>query len=220
MYLQPDSKLLFIGDSITDCERKLPVGQGAFDQALGNGYVSLVDAALTAMYPDFAIRVINMGISGNTVRDLKARWQTDVLELQPDWLSIMIGINDVWHHFNHPWQVELLISVDEYAHTLDDLILQVRSRLQGLILMMPYVLEPNRGEPMRARMDRYGAVVAELAVQHDALLIDTQAVFDRVLQHLHPMQLAHDRIHLNLTGHMILAQALLRGIGLEWARSF
>lgn len=218
MHLQPNSRMLFIGDSITDCERKRPIGEGAFDQALGNGYVSLVDAALTATYPDHAIHVINMGVSGDTVRELQARWQTDVLDLHPDWLAIMIGINDVWRHFSRPWQTEHHVSLEEYAQTLDDLIQRVRPRLQGLILMTPYFLEPNQREPMRALMDQYGVVVRELATQHHALLVDTQAAFDHVLQWLHPMHLAGDRIHLNLTGHMVLARALLQSIGYTWER--
>ena len=215
MHLQPNSRMLLIGDSITDCERKRPIGEGAFDQALGNGYVSLVDAALTATYPDYAIRIINMGVAGDTVRDLQVRWQTDVLDLHPDWLVIMIGINDVWQHFGRPWQTEH-ISLEEYTQTLDDLIQQARPRLQGLILMTPYFLEPRRRELMRALMDQYGAIVHELATQHHALLVDTQAAFDHVLQWLHPMHLAEDRIHLNMTGHMVLARALLQSIGYTW----
>ena len=77
MLIQPNSRLLFIGDSITDCGRKRPIGSGGFDQALGNGYVSLVDAALAAVYPDFAISTINMGINGDTVPkvlQLRTRW--------------------------------------------------------------------------------------------------------------------------------------------------
>ena len=62
----------------------------------------MVDALLGAVYPERMIRVINMGVSGNTTRDLKARWQTDVLDLKPDWLSIMIGANDVWRQYDSP----------------------------------------------------------------------------------------------------------------------
>jgi lysophospholipase L1-like esterase len=103
MKIEPGSKLVMIGDSITDAERARPVGEGLFS-AQGRGYVSMVDALLGAVYPRHAIRVVNMGVSGNTVRDLKARWQTDVLDLKPDWLSILIGDNDVWRQFDTPWQ--------------------------------------------------------------------------------------------------------------------
>ncbi len=218
MKLQPHSRLLFIGDSITDCGRKRPVGEGVFDQALGDGFVSLVDAALTAVYPDYAIHTLNMGISGNTIRDLESRWQTDVLDLQPDWLVIKIGINDVWQHLSQTWWPEENISLDGYAQILDKLARQTRPQLRGLIVMTPYFLDINRQEPMRAMMDQFGAAAKEVAARHQALLVDTQAAFDAVLQSMDPMQLAMDRVHPNLAGHMILARAFLREIQFKWER--
>jgi hypothetical protein len=102
--LQKGEKLVMIGDSITDVGRAKPIGEGRADDALGRGYVMMVDALLGAVYPERMIRVINMGVSGNTTRDLKARWQSDVLDLKPDWLSIMIGANDVWRQYDSPKQ--------------------------------------------------------------------------------------------------------------------
>ena len=215
MHIQPKSKLVMIGDSITDCGRARPIGEGLFD-ALGTGYVSLVDGLLTARYPAHGIRVVNMGLSGNTVRDLQGRWQSDVLDLQPDWLSLFIGINDVWRHFDTPLQPEGQVSLAEYARTLETLVRTTRPTLKGLILMTPYFIEPNRADGMRAMMDDYGAVVRQLADTYDALLVDTQAAFDAVLQHLHPMALAWDRVHPTRTGHMILTRAFLQAIGYEW----
>ena len=218
MLIQPNSRFLFIGDSITDCGCRRPVGQGDFDQALGNGYVSLVDAALSAVYPDYAISTINMGINGDTVQDLKYRWKNDVLDLNPDWLSILIGINDVWQNFNQLWPTEGQDSMDIFMQTLDELVSQVRPTVQGLILITPYFLEPNPLEPMRAMMDQYGSAVAEVASRHEALLVDTQAYFDPVMAQVDPLQMAMDRIHINLSGHMILARALLQKIDFSWDR--
>ena len=219
MLLNPNSRLLFIGDSITDCGRKRPIGEGAFDRALGNGYVSIVDAALTAAYPDYAIGVVNMGISGNTIRDLKARWQTDVLAFQPDWLVILIGINDVWQQFSRPRQTQQHISAQQYAQIMNELIQQIKPTIQGIILMTPYFLEPNRRDPMREMMDHYGALVGEAASRHGAILVDTQAAFNSLFAHMHPMSLSVDRIHLNLSGHMVLARELLNSIEYQWNRS-
>ena len=220
MQLEQNNQLLFIGDSITDCGRKRPIGEGGFDQALGNGYVSLVNAAITAIYPDFAIKVINMGISGNTVLDLDSRWKRDVLALNPDWLSILIGINDVWWLFNQGWRPGNQPNINDYTQTLDDLIHQVRPNLHGLILMTPYYLEPDLNDPLRMMMDRYGEVVKELASKHNAILVDSQAYFDRVLNWMDPFDLAPDRVHINLTGHMILARAFLSSIEFSWERNW
>jgi len=219
MLIQSNSRLLFIGNSITDCGRKRPIGSGGFDQALGNGYVSLVDAALAAVYPDFAISTINMGINGDTVHDLKYRWTKDVLELKPDWLSILIGINDVWQHINQLRQSEGQDPVNRFAETLDELVEQVRPAVHGLILMTPYYLETYPLEPMRAMMDQFGAAVGEVAARHQALLVDSQAAFNPVIDNVDPLQLAMDRVHINLAGHMILARAFLREVGFSWDRS-
>jgi lysophospholipase L1-like esterase len=213
--IHPNSKLVMIGDSITDTGRARPIGEGLME-ALGRGYVSLVDSMLNAAQPQQRIRVVNMGVSGNTVRDLKARWQTDVLDLRPDWLSIKIGINDVWRQFDTPLQSEWQVRIDEYAETLTALVSTTRPQLKGLVLMTPYVIEPNRSEPMRAQMDRYGTVVRQVAAAHDAVFVDTQAAFDTVLEHLHPMTLAWDRVHPTLTGHMVLARAFLNAVGFQW----
>jgi lysophospholipase L1-like esterase len=215
MKIQPNSKLVMIGDSVTDCERACPVGEGLFE-ALGKGYVSLVDGLLTACYPAHQIRVVNMGISGNTARDLKARWQTDVLDLRPDWLSICIGINDVWRYFDSPYQPEWHVPLVEYERILDELLETTKPTLKGLVLMTPYFIESNRADAMRVMMDDYGRVVKKLAVKHQAILVDTQSAFDEVLAHLHPMTLAWDRVHPTHSGHTILARTFLRAVDFAW----
>jgi lysophospholipase L1-like esterase len=125
MKITKGSKLVMIGDSITDFGRAQPVGEGLFE-AIGRGYVAQVDALLSAAYPERAVRVVNMGNSGNTVRDLKARWTRDVLDQQPDWLSVLIGINDVWRQFDLPRQKEIHVLPDEYERTLDELLAAAR----------------------------------------------------------------------------------------------
>jgi len=213
--LKPNAKLVMIGDSITDAGRTKPIAEGLFDP-LGRGYVTMVDAALGAFRPADGIRVINVGTSGNTVRDLKTRWQTDVLDLKPSWLSVMIGTNDVWRQFDLPRQKETHVLPAEYERTLDALIRKVKSSLDGLVLMTPFYVEPNRNDAMRARMDQYGLLVKKVASRHRAIFIDTQAAFDRALRHQHSSALAWDRVHPNQTGHMMLARAFLEGIGFEW----
>ena len=131
MKIHPKSKFLFIGDSITDC------GRWGSKSSLGDGYVNLVNSSLESKYPHLGIRVINKGISGDTVRDLKRRWQCDVLDLNPDWLTIMIGINDVWQQMDNWMPTGMCVSIEEYERTLDELIAALSPSLKGLILMTP-----------------------------------------------------------------------------------
>jgi len=215
MLIEPKSKLLMIGDSITDCGRAFPIGE-TINDGLGIGYVSLINALLMVSYPTHQIRTVNMGISGNTVLDLERRWESDVLGLNPDWLSVLIGINDVWRHFDPLSQTEELISREKYAHILEKLVSRTRPQLKGLILMTPYFIEPNKLEPMRAMMDDFGAIVRQLALTYHAIFVDTQAAMVVAMKDIPPMSLALDGVHPNQIGHMILARAFLSSIGFEW----
>lgn len=206
-----------IGDSVTDHGRT-PAGEGQHE-GIGRGwggYVAQVDALLMTHYPAHAIRVTNRGTSGNTVRDLAARWQTDVIDLKPDWLSVMIGVNDVWRQFDSFRQTERHVLPDEYGATLERLVRDTRPMLNGLVLMTPYYMEANTADAMRKRMDEYGAIVKKTAQKYDAIAVDTQAAFNRVLAHMHSANIAWDRIHPNHIGSMVLATAFLDAIGFSW----
>ena len=218
MLLGPRSRILFVGDSITDCGRRRPVGEGVGPGALGGGYVSLVQSAFLAGYPDYDLRVINMGVSGDTVRDLRRRWNSDVVSLRPDWLTVFIGINDAWQRFSLNDASQAGSELDEYSATLGGLIAETMPRLAGLMLMTPYYLQPDPSDPLRQTMDHFGAAVHRLAAQHGAVAVDTQAAFDRVMAWVRPTDLADDRVHVAQAGHMVLARAVLDGLGFDGSR--
>ena len=216
MKIAANQKFVMIGDSITDAGRAKPIAEGLFDP-LGRGYVNFVDALLQAVYPERNFRVVNVGSTGHTVKDLATRWQTDVLDLKPNWLSVMIGTNDVWRQFDCPKIGEWHVLPAEYERVYDELLSKTRQLLAGLILATPFYIEPNRADAMRARMDEYGAIVARLADRYDAIFVDTQAAFDCALTHCHSSALAWDRVHPNQTGHMILAKAVLNALDFDWS---
>jgi lysophospholipase L1-like esterase len=214
MKLKKNSSLLMIGDSITDAGRDRNPESGS----LGDGYVAQVQMLLSVAYHDFRIRVINRGISGNTVRDLKERWQNDVLDIKPDWLSVMIGINDVWRQFDTPQAPESHVYIDEYESTLNALIDKATTPVKGLVIMTPFFIEPNRSQPMRAMMDKYGRVAKRAAKRRGAILVDTQAAFDRVLKTHSPSELSWDQIHPKPDGAFVIARAFLRAIEFNFDR--
>ena len=215
MKLSDGKTLVMIGDSITDCDRKRPYGEGRWP-ATGRGYVSLVEALIQVRYPDRRIRIVNMGVSGNTVRDLQARWESDVEALKPDWVSIMIGINDVWRQFDLPAIPSTHVYLEEYEAALEELVARTKPQTEGIVLMTPFYIEPNRDDPMRAMMDRYGAAVKRIAEKYGTLFADTQAAMDALTAHKYPAELAWDRVHPNMAGHMALARAFLDAVGFEW----
>ena len=213
MKIEDGESILFTGDSITDCGRARPIWEGT---GLGEGYVAFVDNLLAACYSQRRIRVLNTGIGGNRVIDLEARWQRDVLVLEPEWLSIMIGINDVWRQFDNALNPDQ-VGIERYETTYSKLLEQARPKLKGLVLMTPYVIESNLSDPMRERMDAYGVVVERLAHEFDAVFINVQAAFDLHLAHRPPQSLCGDRIHPNKTGHMIIAKSFLTAMKFDWS---
>lgn len=211
MTLQQGDKVVIIGDSITDCERARPVGEGLFG-ALGKGYVSVFDALLQTEHPELGIRVVNMGLSGNTVMDVEARWNTDVIQQHPDGVILCIGINDVWRQFDMPHVEESHVYADTYEAALDRLVKRTKPQVRWMALMTPYYIEPNQEDEMRRMMDEYGGIVRRTAEKHGTLFVDTQVVFDRLLLNMYPAALAWDRVHPNMIGHMAIAKSLINAL--------
>lgn len=211
MLIEKDSTFIMIGDSVTDCGRKQPEGEdvSAFGGAWGNGYVDLVRGYLGAFHPEAGVRVINKGISGQQAKDLVVRWEQDVLAYNPKWVSIMIGINDVWRIFDAPHIKEWHGNVKHYEEHLREMLERTLPVTKNIILMTPYFIEKNLSDPMRQEMDKYGKVCGELAKEYGIYFIDTQAAFDQLLEHTHPMTICWDRIHPNVIGHTLLAHKIL-----------
>lgn len=214
MRFEKHDKIIFIGDSITDCGRKQPIGEGK-DNALGTGYVALTHALLQSAYPELSLRIINMGIGGNTSRHLKERWDRDVIDLKPDWVSVMIGINDVWRQYDRPTITEEHVYIDEYRENLEHIVQRTMPLVKGMIMMTPFYIENDPNDEMLRSMNQYGQVVKEVAEKNNAIFVDTQQVFNPLLEHMYPAAIAWDRVHTNLTGHMAIARAFLQAIGFD-----
>ena len=219
MKIAPRSKFILIGDSVTDMGRTQPIGQGLFNPH-GNGYPNVVQGLLTSVYPDYFINVVNMGVSGNTVRDLKGRWQRDVIDLKPDWLSIMIGINDVWRQFDSPQIPEHAVDPETYRETLTELVRTTKPLVKGLVLITPVYWESNKTDAMAARTAEYQAICRDIADKEGVLFCDAQAYADRVLAHCNANYITWDRVHPNIPGANVLAHALLDTLEFDWNRKF
>ncbi|RLP85882.1 GDSL family lipase [Micromonospora sp. BL4] len=206
MILRTGQRVVFIGDSITDCGRRDTA------RPYGAGYVSLVRALVGARHPELDVEWINRGVGGDTVRDLAARWDDDAVAERPDVLSVMIGINDIWRGYGD--RPDEAVPIDEYERTLRDLLRRaVGATGCRLVLADPFLIETDRNDPQRADTDRYCAVVAALVAEFDAVHVPTQAAFDRVLAVSPAKRWADDRVHPHLPGHAVLADAFLTALG-------
>ncbi len=208
MLFNNGDRIVFAGDSVTDAGRAYPLGEG--DTGLGNGYVHIVKNMLDAWHPQLNIRVTNAGISGNTSRDLLARFDNDVLALNPDWAVICIGINDVWRQFSRPDAPEKQVSLDEYRNNLEKMLFSLRNVVNRTFLMTPYFIEPNAEDPIRKRMSEYITVCESIAEKYDCILVDLQKMFAEYCAVHHATFVAPDRVHPNSTGAMLIAKEFLK----------
>lgn len=209
MIIEDGQKILFAGDSVTDAGRARPIGEGGL-ASLGSGFVQLIDVHFNVDYPERRIHTVNMGISGNTSRDLLARWETDVNALKPDWVVLCIGFNDVWRQFDRPCVPEASVSPEEYRENLNKIADATSARM---IWMTPYYLEPNKEDAMRKRMDEYGAIMKEEAAKRGIPCIDLQEEFADILKYRYPAYITWDRVHPGPVGSLVIARAFFREIG-------
>ena len=204
--VQDGQKMVLIGDSITDCGRR---GDAA---PLGAGYVAFFVDMVTAKYPERGVDFVNRGIGGNTVLDLTGRWEEDCLAERPDWLSVMIGINDL--HRTRGGVHDL--PPDVYRERYDRLLEQVAAATDArLVLLDPFYMI-TRADADEAQktvlglLPRYIEVVHDLAAKYGARLVCTQEMFERQLRHRPWTTFCGEPVHPNRTGHMLIAWELLR----------
>jgi len=199
--------LLFQGDSITDCGRDRTLTASNQSTALGNGYAFLV--ASRVLSEDPTISVFNRGISGNRIPDLQQRWQQDCIALKPSLLSILIGVNDMWHGM----QGRYAGSTDDFERGYRELLLHTRTQLPDtrLVLCEPFVARCGAvTSDWFPEFDRRREMVRKLAGEHEATFVEFQRVVDEACQRAPATYWAADGVHPTLAGHYLLAQAWYR----------
>lgn len=211
MKLQQGQTVLFIGDSVTDCDRAKTSNIYAWaPRCHGESYVADVEAELLLSYTDLQIKILNRGISDNTIRDLKERWQTDVTDWNPDWVFVLIGINDVWKQFQYPNVAAQWVQPDEYESVYRELIEATKPKVKQMVLMTPYYLDTNQKAPMRIRMTEFADIVRRLAREYNLPLVDLQAAWDELLERMYYQQIAADMVHPNHVGHVYIAKQIMK----------
>lgn len=215
MIFEDLDRIVFAGDSVTDMGSVNPVGEGLVDN-VGRSYVRVIENMLAVYYPERRVRVTNSGISGNTSRDLLQRFDRDVVDLKPDWVSICIGINDVWRQFDCPAMPDAAVDTEEYEKNVEQMILKVKDSVKGIFILTPYYMEPNREDMMRKRMDEYSAICKKLADKYGCIFVDFQKMYEDYCKIRHSSYIAWDRIHPNQVGATLMAREFLKKCEFEY----
>jgi lysophospholipase L1-like esterase len=196
-----NARILFQGDSITDGNR------GRNDDPnhiLGHGYCFIIAAKFGAQFPERKLTFLNRGISGNTVQSLAARWQQDTLDLKPDVLSILVGINDQG------------VPLDQYEQVYDKLLADAKAAQPNIrfVLCEPFYLPAGGhkdGDPRDRDVKQRQGIVAKLAAKHQAALVKLQHVFDEACKRAPAQYWVWDSIHPTYSGHQLVAD--------EWVKT-
>ncbi len=217
MIFDNGDRIVFAGDSVTDMGSTQPVGEGLGDN-MGRGYPRVIENLVYASYPELSLRFTNSGISGNTSRDLKARFKRDVLDLNPQWVSICIGINDVWRQFDMPAMPDAAVTPEDYESNLRIMIEESLKIAKGVIIATPYYMEPNKEDFMRKRMQEYVDICEKLAKEYECIFVDFQEMYDKYFKYKHSSLIAWDRVHPNQIGATLMAKAWLEKVGFKYYR--
>ncbi|MHB8902017.1 MAG: SGNH/GDSL hydrolase family protein [Thermoguttaceae bacterium] len=205
--------IVFQGDSITDAGRDRNGGAANNAQGLGRGYPSLIGGALLAEYPEKQLTVYNRGISGNKVPDLAARWQADAIDLKPDVLSILIGVNDLWHKLSGKYNG----TVADYEKGYRELLEQTLEKLPGvrLVICEPFVLRCGAvNDTWFPEFEQRRAVANKLAEELKLDRVPFQSMFDEAVKLAGPEYWAGDGVHPTLAGHALMAKTWREVVGI------
>lgn len=211
--IQPGNTILFQGDSITDAGRdRKSADQPNRQRPMGKGYAWLAAASMLVDRPDDDLQIFNRGISGHKVFQLAERWQQDCLDLKPDVLSILIGVNDIWHMLNGKYDGTLETYETDY-HALVERTKQALPNVR-LVICEPFVLRCGAvDEKWFPAFDGYRAAAKRVSDKANAIFVPFQTMFDQAVAYAPPKHWAADGVHPSPAGAALMANAWLNAVG-------
>lgn len=213
--LKKGQTILFQGDSITDAGRDRRSEAHANHQgAWGRGYPMLLGCELLRDHPQLDLKIYNRGISGHKVPDLAARWDKDCLDLKPDLLSILIGVNDIWHKLNGRYDG----TVESYESGFNELLARTRKALPHvqIVVLEPFVLRCGAvNDKWFPEFDQRRAAAKRVAEKNKTLWIPCQAMFDEAIADgTPPNYWLGDGVHPTPAGHSLITKTWRKVVGI------
>jgi lysophospholipase L1-like esterase len=209
--IEPGGVILFQGDSITDSGRDKKVLQPNDGKALGKGYAAMAAGEILLAHRELNLKCFNRGISGNKIPDLAGRWEEDAIKLKPTVLSILIGVNDLWHTF--AFGNKYKATVADYETGYRELIERSLTEIPGVKIV---VCEPftTRTTDDFKRLADYRAVAKTLADEKKLMFVPFQSLFDEAIQAAPAEFWLWDGIHPSMAGYAIMVRMWREVVGI------
>ena len=194
-------KIVFFGDSISDANRNY-----RDDADLGTGYVKIAAGKLRLLYPDREFIILNRGVGGDRTEQLLARVQTDVVSEQPDAVILQVGINDAWHRF----LIGVPVTEEEFRTRYEALVKIIKKTGAKLILLQPYALNMGGMSRVRPYLNKFNAIIGEIARAEQVPLIPMDEIFTGLTQDISPEQFSVDGVHPTHRGCRYIADRVVK----------
>ena len=193
-------KWVFQGDSITDAGRDR---RNYHD--MGTGYPKYASARMAEAHPEIEFEFINQGISGNRSSQLFDRFYADALSFEPDVISILIGVNDVWHRYGPN---KIATTDEQYELNYRCILERIKKETSAKIIMIsPFVLDQEPVEGIRADVEKIKPIVKRLADEFADLYVPADVYFDEAIKtQPEPFHYSNDGVHPNVNGKMLLGE--------------
>lgn len=206
LLLPDNATVLFHGDSITDA------GRNQENEGLGTGYAMMESAWFSAVHPKRNVRFINRGVEGYRVRDLRDCWSKDCLELKPEVVSILIGINDIFR--KGLFGLRQSTAIESFENDYREILESTRNTLNSrIILLEPFLLHVTKATiKLRKNLDPIREVVSDLSREFKTLYIPLDKIFAESTQTKEPSFWAQDGVHPTLAGHALIAHHWLKTV--------
>lgn len=211
--LKKSDVILFQGDSITDVGRDRKNQSANRGRSFGNGYPMLIASNLLRDHADLDLKIYNRGISGNKVPDLDRRWKEDCLDLEPSVLSILIGVNDIWHKLGGRYDG----TTESYRDGLGELLDRTRQALPGvkLVICEPFVLRCGAvNEKWFPEFDQRREACLQVAESAGCTIVHFQKMFNEAIKSAAPSYWAGDGVHPSMAGHALMADTWRKTVGI------
>ena len=210
--LKKGDVILFHGDSITDATRNKENYEANNSAALGSGYAMMASAELLNNHANKNLKIYNRGISGNKVYQLAERWENDTIQLRPDVLSILIGVNDFWHTLSFGYKG----TIKTYNDDLRSLLEKTRQKLPNIkfIIGEPFAVKDIKivNEKWYPAFNEYRKTARKIAESYDAVFIPYQSMYDKAQKYAPGVYWTLDGVHPTLAGANLMAHTWLQFI--------
>jgi lysophospholipase L1-like esterase len=210
--LKKDDTILLQGDSITDWHRSRTEITGPTANALGSGYSFFTAGELLKQYPAYNLNVLNRGISGDKIPQLDARWDKDCLDIKPNVLSILIGVNDFWAITKHGYTG----TIDDFRTGYTNLLDKTMKALPDvkLIIGEPFAVKDVKevNDSWFPKFNEYRTVARETAAQFNATFIPYQSIYDEAIKQAPGSYWTIDGVHPSTAGACLMAHAWMETV--------